>query len=396
MTRKSLSGILVVAFIVGCGPHREAPYPVWEHADPPYLASLSASGGFAQYALAAELATKDAPEMVNRVTFTKGMRKDTLARLKDPMSHVLKGTRQPTDYVYTLPAVFRSDTHMSGWRLLERALSWRITDTAEAGDWDNAVVWTLVATKFGLDLTQGDTQTAGLGWIACDDARQALTPFIDRMPASALLQLYKGLSNRLAGYKGLRDMMAHEERRMLLGVQYVQDCRQKRTYDDLEKALGREARQAVTFLRDLDESKRAEFFDSFAAEAKACVAHWESETGRPASERSPWDPTGYRPWKRFANAFFDTVNPVVTAGDATLARTRLFALTAYLSAQVKAAGALPQQLVGLPESLVLDPYSGRPLVYVQSGSDFRVYSVGPNFRDDGGEADDVTLEGQSS
>jgi hypothetical protein len=40
---------------------------------------------------------------------------------------------------------------------------------------------------------------------------------------------------------------------------------------------------------------------------------------------------------------------------------------------------------GYLESIPIDPFSGKPFVYKNTGDDFILYSVGEDFKDDGGE-----------
>ena len=84
--------------------------------------------------------------------------------------------------------------------------------------------------------------------------------------------------------------------------------------------------------------------------------------------------------------------------DASLARTRLLILQSEILSTVKSRRSAPKNLGAFPTALTTDPYSGRPFVYRASGPDFALYSVGADFRDNGGETDesftapDVTLE----
>ena len=80
--------------------------------------------------------------------------------------------------------------------------------------------------------------------------------------------------------------------------------------------------------------------------------------------------------------------------DTCLARIRLLALSAWAEAQVKASGKAPKSLSKLPETLVTDPFSGRPFIYRATGRDFQVYSVGSDGMDDGGQdaSADLVLE----
>lgn len=331
------------------------------------------------------------------------MKASAVKKLSTPLAGLEKWSRVPCEYELRLQNAFDPDPNCSGWRLLGRAAVWRIEEAIEADDWERAVTWTIVATRFGFDLAQGDSQSATLGFAIVSDARKAIAPHLEQLSAATLAKLSQGTSNALAKYKGLRQTLEGERSRMLFGVQFVQDCRQKKDYKELDKHLGRTVKQAVTYLRDLDESKRAAYFEGFADEAKGFVDHWQQQVQKARPDRVPWsEPAGARPWKRFAKAFCGTVEPLVDIADESVTRTRLLAVTAWALSAAKSTGSAPTSLKGLQTGDGIDPYSGRPLVYSASGADFKVYSVGVDGRDDGGDSDgsanasDIVLESGSN
>jgi hypothetical protein len=73
--------------------------------------------------------------------------------------------------------------------------------------------------------------------------------------------------------------------------------------------------------------------------------------------------------------------------DSTLARTRLLIIEATILQKVKSGDSAPKDLSEFPAPIRTDPYSGDQFIYRADGKDYRVYSVGADFRDDGGETD---------
>jgi len=72
--------------------------------------------------------------------------------------------------------------------------------------------------------------------------------------------------------------------------------------------------------------------------------------------------------------------------DQSLAATRLLQVVLALKAQKHSLGSYPEALSGVVwQPPTEDPFSGKPLVYQRQGSGFRLYSVGPNLKDDGGQ-----------
>ncbi|MBI3721527.1 MAG: hypothetical protein HY248_03155, partial [Fimbriimonas ginsengisoli] len=111
---------------------------------------------------------------------------------------------------------------------------------------------------------------------------------------------------------------------------------------------------------------------------------------QPAIKREGGSPPvgGRQPWRKFAKQLFGTGRPLLAVNDATLARSRLLILTCRALAQVKRTGAAPRDLSEIPTRLRQDPYTGRPFAYRADGPDFVLYSVGADFKDDGGETDE--------
>ncbi|MBS1723365.1 MAG: hypothetical protein JSS66_10475 [Armatimonadetes bacterium] len=403
MTRTSpITALLVLALSAGCSKGPPAPYPVLAEPDPAYRPPNGSTNAFDKYVALAQRALDKCPDEAERVTFSDAMAKQTLAKIGALLPTLAASTRFPCDYHYAVTDPFAPEAPTKGWRLLGRGLSWKIEDAIQHADWPAVVDWTLVATKFGLDLLQGDAQTASLGLAVCDDARKAIAPALEKIPAGQLLRLEQGLRTRLSKFPGLKAMVRNEGHRMLLGAQFVQDCRRDAKYEDLQSALGKDSRPAVTYLRDLSEKERPSFFECFVQELKDFAGHWEAEVDKPRPERAVWKPaTENRPWKRFAKAFSGGLEPVLLACDTTLAKTRILALTARAEAGTRVSGAAPQGIQGLPESMTLDPFSGKSLFYFATGPDYRVYSVGLDGVDNGGNSDeagetpDVVLESPS-
>lgn len=377
----------------GCRQSTTAPYPEWADGGP---SPRPAPGGtFAAYVALADSVVKLLPEDSAKVTFSDGARKSAMDRLGPSLDRLSKACQGRCDYSYRPESAFDTEPSARGWRLLGRGLAWRIRSCFESGDTGRAVEDLLTATKFGLDLTQGDAPTASLGFAVCNEARQAFAPHVGEVSAQQLTRLDAGLRKILSDYPGTMAAIEHEKRRMMLGVQFVQDCYRAQRFDDLTQRLGKDTKPAVSYLKDLSDSKRPAYFEGFAAEAKDYADHWAGQADKPAVDRSPWEPAGAdRPWRRFSRALFETVEPTLALHDACLARTRLLALSAWATAKVKVTGQAPANLSKLPESLVTDPYTGRPFVYRSAGGDFSVYSVGPDGLDDGGQdgSSDLALE----
>lgn len=366
------------------------------------MSDLAGTGAFASYVELSKTTQTLAPEFIKRVAFTDSMKTKVVKTLAPVLAGLEKATREQCDYPDRIQGAFDVDPDSPEWRLIGHALAWRIASAVEAEDWANAVSWTIVATKFGFDLTQGDAQSATLGFAIVSDARKALAPALERMPSQNLASLSQGIVNALSRFKGLAGTVEHEKTRMLYGVQFIQDCRKNKNYALIDDELGRTVSQATTYLRDMDEKHRPEYFEGFAREASAYADHWKTEVEKPRPERKAWEePSGNRPWKRFSKAFCSSIEPLLDISDAAITKTRLLAINAWALSRSKSTGQAPANLDGFKPIVKTDPFSGQAFIYSASGSDFKVYSVGEDGKDDGGDADgtstgqDIVLESGS-
>jgi len=344
---------------------------------------------------AADEAEKTGGKYLDMVSFFPAQRKKAMDDTAGAVRLAVEGTGHKCDFAFTPLSPFAAPPHQRGWRLIGRDLVWRIEDAVRAADYGAAVQNANLATKFGFDISGGCATDASLGLAIVDNARQAIAPALDHMDAGQLASLSEGIKRALQSEPTLSTTIDHEHECMLLGVQAVQDAYRANNFDVLMKQLGPDTRSAVDFLDDLhrkDNSKRPQYFQDFAAEADAEQKWSESIADIPVAQRAAHpEPRfkGDRPYKKFAKQFFNSVKPLVELHDATLARTRLLILEASILSQIKRDGAAPKDLTGLDASLITDPYSGKPFIYGADGKDYHVYSVGSDFRDDGGETDET-------
>lgn len=288
--------------------------------------------------------------------------------------------------------------YQAGWRAIGRAMVWRIERASALDKTGEAVDWTLAATRFGLALTSGSASDAELGFATIDEARQALVPAFGKLNSAELRRLGTGVEAALGNRPLPDDLVQNERRAMLAAVQKIQDDYRDRRLGELLTQLGKDIDPAIDYLdklRSEDPRERAQYFEDFASEAELWAAHYDQALHRNARQRlnSPGPALKQdRPWRRFARHFFRSLEPLLAVRDECLARTRLLGLSALLLAECKANGAAPGSLTGLSKELTIDPYSGKELMYRPDGAFFLLYSIGADFKDDGGE---TNQEGKS-
>jgi hypothetical protein len=395
--RKGLIAAWVIGLgIAGCGHDEPAPFPDWsQRANASGTSSAPSPNAFDLYAKAAEEAESQGERYLKRVSYTPGMQRDVLRKMSGPMQQVRRGTTMPPGFRFEPREPFAPAAHHAGWRLVGSGLVWSIQIAAAEGEFDSAVASAVAATTFGFDLTAGSAVDASLGLSIADEARVAIAPHLRSMSTAQLDTLARGIRKALERKPTLVEAMDNEHRNIVLGIQMIQDVYRDGKLDLLREKMGVEVREAVAYLADLkkkDADARPAYFEGFMKEAEE-ETEWLKRAALLPAVKRPHAQTprlaSSRPWKRFAKHLVRTGRPLLEINDATLARTRLLYLEAYVLTEIRRTGQAPETLDAIPLPLRQDPYTGTPLLYRASGAEHHLYSSGSNFRDDGGETDET-------
>lgn len=379
--------------------------PNWSVREQPYTPAEGSSNAYDAYALLARNVEENVPgPLLNRVYFDPKKRTELLGKVERHVSLLVSATRKKCEFRYYSVPMFSAPPYQRGWRVLGRALRWKIERACLTGAYDQAIEYAVAATKFGFDLTGGSATDASLGFEIADECRQAIAPFIPKFGAAQLEVLSDGLKNALRGKPSLKVTIEHEHLRMLEGVQYVQDAYSKERFADLMSNMGEDVRDGVAFLKEVklqDAKKRPAYFEGFANEAEEQKRWLLAIADLPSVQRKT-EPgprlSEFRPWKSFSRQFFTAAEPLFEIQDNTVARTRLAILTCDLLKGVKTSQTTPPDLTKFDKDLTLDPYTGRTFAYRSTGPIFEVYSLGEDGIDNAGDTDenftapDLTLE----
>lgn len=120
----------------------------------------------------------------------------------------------------------------------------------------------------------------------------------------------------------------------------------------------------------------------------AYFEHWVAEAEKPPAQISP--PPAVTELEGILS--LGAISPEEIGKDVLRyhyknARLRLIYTALRLEHHRKTRGQYPPSLDALGrDPLFTDPFSGQPFIYRRSGTDFALYSVGPNGKDDGGES----------
>lgn len=408
MDRRVLSLFVLVSLASGCKREPEIPYTSWiENA--PMPESTSVKTAFEGYSKAARDAEALAGNLAERISISPTLRAKLETKLEPAVNELRNASKRKTlGFRFVPSSPSDPPVQARGWALLGRSLTYRISNNAKVGNLDKAIDDTLVATKFGFDLLAGSAIEASLGMTIVDDARRALTPYLNKLGAGQLGKLNEGMAEILAGKPSITVTLENERLNMRVGVQRIQDAYRDRDFSAIRAEIGPDIEKAIAHLnndvRPNGDAARLKYFKGFAEEVDKITRFWIDEVALPADKRhrnEKGDPqlplTKERPWRRFARHLTATCEPLIKQYDSTLARTRLFTLEAALAKAVKVQGYAPQDLSKF-NAYATDPFNGHTFAYRRDGKSYRVYSVGADFQDDGGQTDasfshpDLTIE----
>ncbi|MEZ0327100.1 MAG: hypothetical protein ACAH95_14465 [Fimbriimonas sp.] len=389
MFRYSIACAALGMVLFGCGKSAPPSYPTWATAPQPTAIQANSSNAFDAYRQAALDAEEKGQKYLTRVSFFPGHRKIAAELTQSAFVRVIQATGRESEFKFTPTRPFEQRPFHRGWRLLGRVFAWKIEDACKAEDYANAVMLANAGSKFGFDLTGGAAMDAALGLDIVDQIRIAIAPHLTKMKPEQLSALASGMTSALGRKVPLTTTLTNEEQNFKLAVQTVQDLYRANDLKKLEDELGPSGREAVEKLKAAgkkSDEARLQYFSGFANEASESVHHYVELASLPVAKReAKLEFSRNRAWRGFAKIFLGTLEPLLSHDDATTARTRLVILQAKLLAGKK--NGYPSSLKYISQELDKDPYSGERFLYHYDASQFTLYSVGPNLKDDGGETD---------
>ncbi len=394
----SIVVVVGLAALSGCVQRDQLPFPQFAPSlDRSPGADDPNSGAFQIYARSAtdlDQAPGFKRSVLLRTSYSPSQREALKTVAKPLIERLREALGKPCHIPYEPPDSPTSLQYRPEWRLLGRILSWQIEDECQNEKLDEAIDHEILLTKFGFDLTGGPPRDASLGFVLVDSGRKAIVASLVKLDAAQLRRLAEGVKSVYLGRPKISACAEAAATDMLEQVQHVQDCYRDQNYGWIQNSLGEASKEPIEYLKDLQQEpdrKRVEFFAGFAGEAKQAGSLLKQEAGLPLRNRKVLEtsvPSGPRPWKRLARAFFGIGKPVLQMNDATCARTQLLILESEILAKLKTDGQTPADLSGFTSALTIDPFSGEPFVYRTDGKDHRLYSVGADLVDDNGETDE--------
>ena len=337
------------------------------------------------------LAEQRVPEFLHRVHFTPGNKKRITEHLAEPLHQLEIPLAQKTEMTFEPRYPFEHYPYHKGWQILGKAMEWNIQKAVLEKNPEASLFWFLKATRFGFQLLGGGALDAALGLSIADHARRAFLPVLPLLDTHQLGQLKSSLLHLLQTKTPLTKTIENEHQNMLAAVQYIQDAYTQNKLTEIQKNLGPDIKSGLVALHRISNKNHEiiQYFDALTAEANQEAQMMTEDVQKPMAMRQFTNFTfeKNRPWKKISKHFFGTLRPLITLHDRTLAWTRLLALKALILKHIEQTKKTPTDLSSFPLELYEDPFSGKPFVYHADGCDFKLYSVGENLIDDGGQSD---------
>lgn len=314
----------------------------------------------------------------------------TLQNLRAKISKLKKDT-----YVPAFPGTQRKGH--PGARMIGRALCWSAEKHFGENSPRHAMNDLLVAMRWGAISTQGDSADAMLGLSIVLDAVRVIESHFQQLQANDLSALAAELERVQSQLSPLEFIVESDRRAAFYAVQYIQDCFKTSRFRALSDLMGPDGKPAVEYLQEMQRQSQAErvrYFRQFAAEISARSQHDRLAVSKLAvGSPEPYKTTSsFRPWKRFVKHFAPGIGPVLALSNQTKAKLRMLQIFCKVKLEIIVTKKAPRTLASLPGKMCEDPYSGMPFVYRADGQEFKLYSIGPNRQDDGGDTDATGTE----
>jgi hypothetical protein len=380
----ALATVGTLSFVALSGCSKEEPPPFPDHLEG-YLTE-SPNQGFKLYVEAANTAERDAPELIGRVNWTPDRKRAAIQAAARAIALLDSAHQTEFEFVYAPTSPLTPHAERRGWRFIGRTLVWRIEDALIAKDYKAAVDDFERLIIFGTNLSGGDGIDANLGYSLIREGRDLLWGAFPSLQPDLLRRTHNIVMKALTNAPGPHVTLRHDQAAMLKAVASIQEAYLAGDLQPFRKALAAPAAPAFDFLEELRNKPATEqvaYFERFAREAnvEANALIRQASLSPHLWERHE-DPKGSRPWFRFANNYFRNGKLFLREWAMHQAQMRLLAVDAALLARVKDRQGLPPDLSGIRDWARTDPFSGRDFVYVPQGTDYRLYSVGEDRKDD--------------
>jgi len=388
--------IACVVVVTSCGLYgcsNKAPEIPYEQIDVPGPTRVTLSGrnAFDGYvSLAKDAARLDA---IVRDTNNKGeVRRDAKAKIDTLLPQLAQVTNRRCQFIFEPTPPFGVRRNHIGWNALGEALVERVEDAVDESDWDSAVHWTVVATTFGFDLCGGSLRDSSLGFGVVNSVRKKIVSHLGELSGVQLNALSDGLAEALSRMPDGELTLEHEGYEMLLAMKTLQDAHKEGTLGEFADSFSGRSKRTVLSLEELDDAERSEFFRALVAERKSVLDQLVEQVNSAGAHRERINYSDESSSVKLMTAhFFSSGDPWLAQRDRTVARSRLFALSAAIKAYDARNGSVPRTLSEISKKLNVDPFTNDSFGYMSLGRGFKIYSYGSDGMDDRGDSNNDRL-----
>jgi len=390
-----LGGMIAITCVaVGCN-SGSTTMPEFPKPETAYQPQVPIDNAYDYYLAAATDIRKNLANVLTQSSFFAPARKSAIAKSLKAVQLVRRGTRKRLEATYRATGEAGAPEKIkmrAAWRLLGRIIAWRVTDAVASGSYEDAIQLGVDGMKFAFDLTSGDAADVDLGCAIADEIRVALLPAVYQMKVKALWRFVTGLKDTLNRRPSLALAVENEAKSQAVGIgqlaQWVSDKNEnaiKTTFDADGAAVSK------YLLENRSNGKTAAYFVELNNEWKERADMARENCKRGAAKRTVKDYSSKRIWRRAAAHYLGTWTPMFAKYDRTLARTRLLIINVMLERARLLDQDPPTNVAKFSEAVRLDPFSGEDFGYIFDGRFSRVYSVGADLIDNGGETDQAGL-----
>lgn len=338
---------------------------------------------------AADMIEKSCAQYLGKSELTVTEKRRAIAAAEPAIEHIRTALTPIPEYVYVPVGPLQPSKHRRGWAFLGSVLMWKAHDQISSDNVDAACETVALAIRFGTAISGGDAFDMNLGFTIVSDSAGELWDRLFAASPSALRGLYSQILVALKSGPEIAHSLRSESTNMLAVVNAYQDAFQKNELAQFSEALGQQYRPAFEYLdklRSESPAEQVEYFDSFAGRAEL-ISNQVSKATSQATHL--WEEQQFEkpdaPWWRLADVYFSQAAKMPGWYLKNQSLLRILGVRAALTARLRSGQALPSTIARLPAIIRTDVYSGKDLMYHSQGSDFKLYSVGPDRRDDGGE-----------
>lgn len=383
-----LIGLLAVAGCQGGNAPERGPIAAPDPSQTP-----AAGTKHARLAALGEKAVRHSPSLVERVDHTSGVRALALAKNRSILNELRRTAKAEGEYQYRSYDPFQSAPTLEEFAALALLAQWSAEVAIAEANWPVAIEDSLALARLGSFLTGGDTRAATTGLAFQDRAFHLLARVQRLAPADKCASLEGALAKLESEAPDPAVTLRNESEQAHLVLEHFRTLARKEKWGEVGQIVQPVAMGRLSAFRNLGPKDQDQVLRSLADEVSRHSARLAAEAATPLALRKDPPQREKGPAEPFWPHAVQGMEAFVALRDRIRTECRLLRLHVWSGLAAHKDGSVPKSVSDAPEGMREDPYTGRPLLYVPAGREAKIYSPGPDKRDDGGNpASDVVLD----